>query len=187
MTWSSELGTRMTFAPARQIFESWWHLVPDEPGIYCVLLDQGKEYNDRVQKWKFPTVAMHAGDMVLANVGSTTRMTLRRRINHHIFGDSRVSSLRRSIAALFGPAEMTPVGKPGAFNYHFGEGGEGWITDFLVEYGMFGWCGSTEPAKEEFELIRRYQPALNIKGLEGLPSAQRLLQLRRECSDAARP
>ena len=45
---------------------------------------------------------MHAGDMVLANVGSTTRMTLRRRINHHIFGDSRVSSLRRSIAALFG-------------------------------------------------------------------------------------
>ena len=52
---------------------------------------------------------------------------------------------------------------------------------------MFGWCGSTEPAKEEFELIRRYQPALNIKGLEGLPSAQRLLQLRRECADAARP
>ena len=54
MTWSSELGARMTFAPARQIFESWWHLVPDERGIYCVLLDQGKEYNDRVQKWKFP-------------------------------------------------------------------------------------------------------------------------------------
>ena len=124
--------------------------------------------------------------MVLANIGSTTRMTLRRRINHHIFGDSRVSSLRRSIAALFGPAEMTPIGKPGACSYHFGDG-EGWITDFLVEYATFGWCGSIEPAKEEFELIRRFQPPMNIKGLEGTSNAQHLLQLRQEFADAARP
>ena len=176
----------MTFRPAREIFESWWNLVPEEPGIYCVLLDQGKEYNDRVLKWSFPTVAMHAGDMVLANIGSTTRMTLRRRINHHIFGDSRVSSLRRSIAALFGPTEMKPIGRPGAFSYHLGDW-EGWITDFLVEYATFGWSSSNEPAKEEAELIRRHQPPLNIKGLERTAIAQHLLQLRRGCADAARP
>ena len=186
MVWSSDLGARMTFRSAREIFESWWHLVPEEPGLYVLLLDQGKEYNDRVHKWQFPTVAMQAGDMVLANIGSTTRMTLRRRINHHIFGDSRVSSLRRSIAALFGPAEMTPVGRPGSFSYHLGDW-EGWITDFLVEYGTFGWCGSDHPAKEEFELIRCHQPPLNIKGLEQTPAAQHLLQLRRGCADAARP
>ena len=182
---AGELASRMTIQSARVVFEAWWEAVPDEPGVYAVFLDEGAEFYDRARNGAFTWSSVKLGDLMLVNIGSTTRMTLRRRINHHLFGDSRVSSLRRSLAALFGPREMTPCGRPGAFSYHLGEW-EGWITDFLVEYGHFGWMPSENPAKEEFELIRRHMPPLNIKGLEQTPFAQHLLQLRREWADAAR-
>ena len=184
MNLPEELGDRMTILPASEIFEGWWHVVPSEAGIYALFLDAGKEYFDRCNK-RFRVRPVVVGQTVLVNIGSTTKMTLRRRINHHLFGDSRVSSLRRSMAAVFGPPWIKPCGRPGGFHYHLGDG-EAWLTDFMIEYGHFGWCTSPAPAREEFDLIRRYEPILNIKGLEHLPHAQQLLKMRREWADAAR-
>ena len=179
-----ELMLGMTIARASAVAEAWWEFVPEVPGIYAVLLDRGE---DLLRRCGYPEVcddpAPLIGDKLLANIGMTRRLNLRRRINHHLYGDSRVSSLRRSIAILFGPPQLVPVGKPGTNTYHFGSWEE-WITEFLLDNASFAWRPSKTPAQEEFSLIRQFRPLLNIKGLEQGAFAQHLTGRRQEWADA---
>ena len=178
----------MTVSSARDFSARWWEAAPARKGVYTLMLNGG----DRLLKrCGYSRIADRAptflGDgLLLANIGSTTKLDLSTRLNHHLWGDSRVSSLRRTIAVLWAPTWMRPVGQPGHPSFHFGDRGEAWITRFLQRYGHFGWWSSEQPAREEFELIARHAPMLNIKGLERSGWTQHLLGLRRRWADAAR-
>ena len=177
----------MTVSSARDFSARWWEAAPASKGVYTLMLSDGDRLLDRCG---YSHIAERAptflsDGLMLANVGSTTKLDLSRRLNHHLWGDSRVSSLRRSIAVLWAPRWMRPVGQPGHPSFHFGHKGEAWITRFIQRHDHFGWWPSERPAREEFELIARHEPMLNIKGLERSSWAQHLLGLRRRWADAA--
>lgn len=163
-------------------------VLPETKGVYAFLCARdssllGEAGYDRYGDVAVPMLAGHA----VLNIGSTARLTLRERVDHHLYGDSRRSSLRRTIGTVFGDAAgLKAKGQSGYHAFYFGDG-EPWITDFFRENTYVAFRPSDDPYAEEWDLIKRLKPPFNIKGLEDVPFAQRLRRLRREMANSARP
>lgn len=175
-----------TVRSARDIAAEWWTL-PEDAGVYGLLFRDGAAWLDACG---YGTFSQRKPALIdgyeLLSVGSTTRLNLQKRISHHVFGDSRVSSLRRTVGALFGGAVgLRPYGDPGVCNFRFDDEGEAWLTNFLIDNALFAFRHSPEPAVEEMWLIKRHKPPFNIQGLERTRFAKHLLALRREMADEA--
>lgn len=185
-TYDLNLGASFCVRSASDIAAEWWTL-PEVPGVYGLLLRHESDWREVCAYHSFSQrkPAMIDG-FDLVNVGSTTRLNLQKRISHHVFGDSRVSSLRRTVGALFGGAVgIRPYGDPGVCNFRFDDEGEAWLTNFLSDNALFAFRHSPEPAVEEMRLIKRHKPPFNIQGLERTRFAKHLLALRREMADEA--
>ncbi len=176
----SRLGGRggWEVRPTRDIAREWWTL-PEVKGIYGVLFPEAARLLSECGYPEFTRrrpveISGHA----LLCIGSTTRLNLQTRITHHVFGDSRLSSLRRTLGVLFGrEAGLRPYGSPGRPNFHFGEG-ELWLTEFIAAHTLFAFRPSSAPACEENGLIKRHRPPFNIKGLEHTAFARHVSGLR---------
>ena len=179
-------GRSVTMMWARDFAARWWDAATAVPGVYAVLADRANGLLRRCRYLDFcETPPPRIQGRLLLNIGSTSRMDLGRRLNHHLWGDSRRSSLRRTLAVLWSPCWVLPHGEPGMPSFHLGDRGEDWATDFLLSHAHFAWWPSEEPAHEEAALIAEHTPITNLKGLERLPWTQRVLGLRRSWADAA--
>ena len=149
------------------------------PAVYGALLRDGDRtladwgYYDRNTRRAFQ-IAGHT----LIYIGSAPTRGLRRRLCDHIRGDSRRSSFRRTLGVLLAPEmALTAHCTSGKSYFHFGDG-EATISAWMEDRMLFAFRESTDPVDEERLLIRRYNPALNIKEQENRLFSQRLKAMR---------
>ena len=102
--------------------------------------------------------------------------SIRGRILSHLKGDSRVSSLRRTVGVLL--REQLSLSLRGAdrANFHFGDG-EARLSGWIVENSAFAFIETKDAFRLEKFLIQMLGPPLNLSHRRRHPFARTIIQL----------
>lgn len=167
--------SEFAFVTARQVRSEPGSL-PDDPGIYVLQLVRREPV---LAAWGVEPAGSLAGpERSILYLGLTERMGVARRVQHHLVGDSRQSTFRRSLGVLLADKlRLLSVPTPRKRYFHYGPGEErlsGWISDHVT----VGYKPLERGREEERELIREMAPALNIDIQRSRPMSRVLMALR---------
>lgn len=146
--------------------------VPDPPGVYAF-------YADDLPEALVPFAPASAGPTTLY-VGQTgDRLNLR--IEHHLFRDARVSTLRGSLGLLVQDAlGLELVRLPGTRQFCFTD--EQPLTDWLRHHTRVAFAVSEHPSQTEAAWLAIEPGLLNIKGCPPTPLTAEIREMRRLAS-----
>jgi hypothetical protein len=155
--------------------------IPDVPGVYAALFPQGIEL---LARWGYfsldsrppSTIDDHPG----LDVGMTAKLGIAQRIDNHIRGDARVSSLRMSLGALLRKRlRLSAVTAPRKTYFHFGDG-EARLSSWMADNVLIGIHACDDPATLERSLIHDGVFPLNITDRRAHPFSRQLVAKRRD-------
>lgn len=163
---SPDLLLRMTCEIAEDISS-----VPERPGVY-VMFWSCPRYTDEdtveAGPFRFDLIPLYTG---------ATADSLRLRIKRHIFGDTRVSTLRASLGLILRAQlglRAIPIPKKRYFYFE----PEQRLTNWIVSNTAVGYCEADNPFTVEKAMLINQAGLLNIQGCDPTPLTRRLQMLR---------
>lgn len=155
-------------------FDRALEVLPDAPGTYVFYVSAGLMLPEPMN-----LLAALQGDVVLY-VGMTED-SLRRRIEQHLFRDSRVSSLRGNFGLLMqNTLGLELIRTPG--KRHFCFRNEAPITDWIAQHARLGFSESVNPAQTEADWLALAPGLLNVGGRPRTILTEKIRALRKSAS-----
>lgn len=158
-------------------------LLPDQRGVYIAV---GRAIIPLLNEQGYYGVASSCHDFIgmdpIAYVGCAFGTSIRQRVGHHLFGDSRKSTLRQSLGVcLAAKLRLKAVGVHGRSGFHFGDG-EIRLSAWIQAHLSFTFQISGRPIELERSLMKAHHPPFNIKEREWDPFARQLSAARQAMS-----
>ncbi len=156
--------------------------VPDAGGVYAVLVANADEFLRPYGYFELePRPLLTVDGRQVLYLGSTGR-SLQKRLCEHLFGDSRLSTLRMTLGCLLlEEIGLTVLGTLGQTYFHFGDD-EARLTNWMCEHLAIGFLETETPLDDEKALIGLTNPPLNIAGRKSHPFARALMDRRSDLS-----
>lgn len=154
--------------------------IPDNPGNYIVCLNEGS---------KLPSIGIECQMKSFQNLnviytGIAGKSLRKRDYRQHFTGNNAGSStLRKSLGSLFGYPKIARDKDPTNGKTKFKENDEIKLSEWMKRNLVIYYKSNLNPDKLEDELIKEYNPPLNLsknKNIKNLNYRKRLSQLRRK-------
>jgi hypothetical protein len=155
--------------------------IPDEPGIYAMVLDRPEALEPALSRAGLQLDGIRLGSRPLLYLGATDD-SLRRRLKCHMSNDTCRSTFRMSVGALL-LEDLRLVVSPLARRNYFGfePDSEARLSKWIARNISVALRLQHRAREAETKLIRRMQPPLNIAARGDVPGAGAMLALRRQC------
>jgi hypothetical protein len=164
---------RMKFVRAADFMKDLTSL-PEEPGVYLMFFNGGRKFLEQSGYFEYERAEpMSVGGREHLYTGSTG--VLRRRLQHHLLGRSRVSSLRKTLLAA--EVMLASLSCTGTEACEVGVS-EIRLTNWLMANTTVGYILSDRPLELEQRILRTTPSPLNIKERKSKPYARWLCFMR---------
>jgi hypothetical protein len=151
------------------------NLIPEAPGVYFAYFRSDATLLGTVAQLH-PSTDRPArlNDFELLYLGASGK-SVRDRILKHLKGDSRVSSLRRTIGVLKKDDLCIALHDPGQTAFHFGNG-EPRLSAWMAQNSAFDFIPTKVPFRLEKSLIQLLGPPLNLSHRRHHPVARAIMK-----------
>ena len=162
----------------RMTVDSINRLEQDDGGVYLVFFRSGQSLLQMTDFYSLrPAPLLTVDGAPLCYVGSSD--SVRRRMRCHMYGDSRKSNLRVTVASILADdLSLTGWATGRARACHFGAAGEDALTKWFKENAIVRFLETPDFVQLEANLIKVLRPPFNIAGLRSDEYARHMMSLR---------
>jgi hypothetical protein len=152
------------------------NLLPETAGVYLAYFRHEAGLLAATQQiHRSDDLPTKLGEFDLLYLGASED-SIRGRILKHLKGDSRRSSLRRTVGVLLREQLSLSLCEAKRANFHFGDG-EVRLSRWLVENSAFAFIETEDAFRFEKFLIQKLGPPLNLSHRRRHPFARTIMQL----------
>jgi hypothetical protein len=154
-------------------------LLPEGPGIYAALFPDGVELLARWSYFEFDSKMPSTIDgHPILYAGMTKKLGIAHRVDNHVRGDSRVSSLRMSLGSLLHKGlRLRATTAPRKTYFHFSDG-EDRLSAWMASNVLFAIHPCDDPGTLEKTMIQDGVFPLNITDRRAHPFSRHLMAKR---------